>query len=117
MRQRVTFGFKDKRRDQRRPVSIEGSIGGARVDLVDLSFTGIGGGAMELHNAANDLRIEEGEQTRLEITGAGGQKVSLQVTIQRIDRETGMFGATFRALSSAQFDAIEKLMFPRRRAV
>jgi hypothetical protein len=43
--------------------------------------------------------------------------VSLRVTIQRVDQKTGEFGATFRALSSAQFDAVEKLMFPRRGAV
>ena len=47
MRQRVTFGFKDKRRDQRRPVSLAGTIDGVAVTLTDLSFHGIGGCTVE----------------------------------------------------------------------
>jgi hypothetical protein len=110
---RVTFGAKEQRRDQRRPISIEGSIGGVRVDLVDLSFTGIRGGMLSLGDAAG-LDLQEGEGTVLEFTAPNGERVALPVTIQRIDDQDGAFGAVFSELSSEDFDAIEKLMFPRR---
>ncbi len=113
MKQRVTFGAKDKRRDQRRPVSLAGSIDGTPVKLVDVSFAGVGGGFMELSSAA-DLTIGEGEVTTLTFKTADGQQVTLKITIQRIDLKSGAFGATFTALSGKQFDAIERLMFPRR---
>lgn len=108
---RVTLGAKEQRRDQRRPISIEGSIGGVRVDLVDLSFTGIRGGTLSLGDAARQS-FQEGQNTTLEFAGMDGDTVSLPVTIQRIDDST--FGAVFSELSSEDFDAIEKLMFPRR---
>ena len=113
MKQRVTFGFKDNRRNQRRPVSIEGSIGGVRVDLVDLSLTGVGGGTIALGDAAG-LDIHESQNTTLNFTGTDGQPVALRVKIERIDQAAGAFAATFDELSDKDFDAIEKLMFPRR---
>ena len=113
MKKRVTFGAKDKRRDQRRPVSIEGSIGGVRVDLLDVSFAGVGGGTMALGDAAG-LDLQEGQDTTLEFTGPDGQHVRLSVKIQRIDHDTGKFGAAFTELSDKDFDVIEKLMFPHR---
>ncbi len=113
MKQRVTFGAKDKRRDQRRPVSLTGSIDGVPVKLVDVSFAGVGGGVLELRNAA-ELTIGEGELTTLAFTTAEGRQVTMKITIQRIDPKSGAFGATFTALSGRQFDTIERLMFPRR---
>jgi hypothetical protein len=108
---RVTLGAKEQRRDQRRPISIEGSIGGVRVDLVDLSVTGIRGGTLSLGDATGQS-FQEGQNTTLEFTAMNGDTVSLPVTIQRIDDNA--FGAVFSELSSEDFDAIEKLMFPRR---
>ncbi len=113
MSQRVTIGVKEQRRDQRRPISIEGTIGGVRVELVDLSFTGIRGGTLSLGEAAG-VDLQEGQSTTLDFTGSRGEEVSLPVTIQRIDNEAGAFGAVFSELSDEDFDAIEKLMFPRR---
>ncbi len=113
MRQRVTFGTKEQRRDQRRPVSIAGSIAGARVDLVDLSISGIGGGDLSLRGGV-DVAIEEGQHTILEFAGADGTAVRLPITIERIDQATGEFGASITSLSDSDFDAIERLMFPRR---
>ena len=113
MSQRVSFGIKEKRRDQRRPVSIKASIGGVGVDLIDLSLTGVGGGTIAL-GSADGLDLKGGQISTLMFTGANGQLVTLPVTIQRIDDAGGEFGALFTELSDADFDAIEKLMFPRR---
>jgi len=110
---RVTFGTKEQRRDQRRPVSIEGWIGGIRVDLVDLSLTGVGGGTVALADTAG-MELQEGESTSLEFTGPSGEPVTLPVTIQRTGNGAGGFAAVFSELSGEDFDAIEKLMFPRR---
>lgn len=110
---RVSFGIKEQRRDQRRPVSIEGRIGGVRVDLVDLSLSGVGGGTVALSDAPG-IEFQEGEATTLEFTGPNGEPISLPVTIRRSDNGEGEFGAVFSQLSSEDFDAIEKLMFPRR---
>lgn len=115
MKRRVTFGTKDQRRDQRRPVSVEGRIDGIRVALLDLSVTGVGGGMIALGDAAN-LDICEGQSKTLQFTGPGpgDETVSLPVTIQRVDGTAGAFGAVFAELSARDFDAIEKLMFPHR---
>ncbi len=113
MKQRVSFGAKEKRRDQRRAISIEGSIDGVRVDLIDLSVTGLGGRTIALRNSAS-LYIHEGRYATLEFTSPDGQQVALSVKIQRIDHAAGEFGATFLNLSDRDFDAVEKLMFPRR---
>ena len=115
MTQRVTYATNEQRRDQRRPVSIEGSIGGVRVDLVDLSVTGVGGGTIALGNTDN-IELRAGQHTALEFTGPDGQPVALRVKIERIDHAAGEFGAVFDELSDHDFDAIEKLMFPRRGA-
>jgi len=58
--------------------------------------------------------LEEGQYTVLEFYGENNQRVSLNVEIRRVFEETGEFGAVFHDISSADFDAIEKLMFPRR---
>ena len=115
MSQRFTYLSKEQRRDQRRPVSIEGAIGGVRVDLVDLSLTGVGGGTIALSGAAG-LELREGQDTTLEFTDRDGQPVALRVKIQRIDHAAGAFAAALDELSDSDFDAIEKLMFPRRGA-
>jgi hypothetical protein len=115
MKQRVTVGAKEQRRDQRRPVSIAAAVGGIPVDLVDLSLTGVGGGTIALGEAAG-LDIREGQDHTLDFTGPDGQPVSLRVKIQRIDHAAGEFAAAFAELSDTDFDAIEKLMFPRRGA-
>ena len=110
---RVTFGTKEHRRDQRRPVPIEGRIGGVKVELVDLSLTGVGGGTVSLAGTSG-MSLQEGESTSLEFTGPDGQTITLPVTIQRFDDGASGFGAVFSQLSGQDFDAIEKLMFPRR---
>ena len=140
MKQRVTFGFKDQRHDQRRPVSRAGSIDGAAVTLTDLSFHGIGGCFVEpadlvkllpepkqiesekpKEDQDNGQGVDDGEEENifatLEFTVGDGQQMTFEVAIRRVDRSAGTFGATFTTLSNAQFDAIEKLMFPRRGAV
>ncbi len=144
MKQRVTFGFKDQRHDQRRPVSRAGSIDGAAVTLTDLSFHGIGGCFVEpadlvkllpepkqiesekpKEDQDNGQGVDDGEEENeeeeinatLEFTVADGVHITLEVTLQRVDRSAGTFGATFKTLSNAQFDAIERLMFPRRGGV
>ncbi len=151
MRKRVTFAFKDKRRDQRRPISLAGSIDGVAVTLTNLSFHGIGGCAVDSRDLAkllpepepvesegladdpNDRQGKdesqsaddgEGEEKReedriatLEFAVADGVHITLEVAIRQVNRATGTFGASFTALSSEQFDAIERLMFPRRGAV
>ncbi len=113
MKQRVSFGAKERRRDQRRPISIEGSIDGVRVDLFDLSFAGVGGCTIVLGKSAG-LNIREGQDATLAFTDPDGRQVTLSVKIQRIDHAAGEFGATFLNLSDRDFDAVEKLMFPRR---
>ena len=113
---RLSFGMKEQRRDQRRPISVEGSIGGVHVGMINLSFTGVGCGTVALENAAG-LNFEVGQDTTLECTGPDGGKVTLPVIIQRIDIELGQIGASFSEISDEDFDAIEKLMFPRRARV
>ncbi len=115
MTQRVSFAAKERRRDQRRSVSVEASIGGIQVGVIDLSFTGVGCGTVELGNVAG-LKIEVGRDTILEFAGPDGRQVALPVTIQRIDDAAGQIGATFVELSDRNFDVIEMLMFPRRGA-
>lgn len=111
--QRVSFGVKGQRRDQRRPVSIIGSIGGARVELVDLSLSGVGGGTVAIGKNSK-IKVREGQETTLEFTAPNGRHVALPVKIQRIDHIGGEFGASITGLSEEDFDAIEQLMFPRR---
>ena len=63
MIQRVSFGIKEHRRDQRRPVSVAGSIGGVPVGLINLSFTGVGCGTVALENADGlDLQVGQEEE-------------------------------------------------------
>jgi len=115
MTQKYSYGANEQRRDQRRPVSIEGSIGGVCVDLVDLSLAGVGGGTIALTDATG-LDIHEGQHTTLDFTGPDGRAVALRVKIERIDHAAGEFAAAFDELSDTDFNAIEKLMFPRRGA-
>ncbi len=102
-----------QRRDQRRPVSRTGTINGVEVELFDLSLTGIGVGTLSFEDVSK-LDLKEGEQTTIELPGPDGEKLSLSLEIQRVDREVREIGATFAQLSDEDFDAIEKLMFPRR---
>ena len=81
--------------------------------MIDLSFTGVGGGTIAL-GSADGLDLKGGQGSTLMFTGPNGQPVTLPVTIQRIDDAGGEFGALFTELSDADFNAIEKLMFPRR---
>lgn len=113
MKHRVTYAAKEKRRDQRRPVAIEGSIGGVRVGLADLSVAGVGGGTIALQDTPG-APLEANQRTVLEFTAATGRSVRIPVTIERLDHAAGAFGATFAELSDEDFAAIEKLMFPRR---
>ena len=113
MTQRVTVGAKEQRRDQRRPVSIEGLLDGCKVEIVDLSLSGVGGGAVELREAQT-LDLSEGQYAVLEFRGNNDQRVSLNVEIRRVFEDTGEFGVVFHDISDADFDTIEKLMFPRR---
>jgi hypothetical protein len=113
MKQRVSFSSKEQRRDQRRAVSIDGMLDGYQVQIVDLSLSGVGGGAVELLEKQS-LGLQEGQYAVLEFRGGDDQRVSLNVEIRRVFEETGEFGAVFHDISTADFDAIESLMFPRR---
>lgn len=113
MKKRTSFGSKEHRRDQRRPVSIAGAIDGVRVDLIDLSMAGLGARTVALGTAPG-LELQEGQEAELTFTDADNQRATLAVTIRRVDHEAGTFGATFTGLSDQGFDVIEKLMFPRR---
>ena len=113
MRKRTAFSTKEKRRDQRRPVSIAGSLDGAPVDLFDLSFGGLGGRADVRANTA-ELNFQEGQRVTFTFSGPNNKPVAWKVMIQRVDPRVGEFGATFVGLSSKQFDLIENLMFPHR---
>lgn len=113
MTQRVSFSLKEQRRNQRRPVAIEATLDGHTVQIIDISLTGVGGGGVELLQKQS-TGLEEGQYTVLEFYGENNQRVSLNVEIRRVFEETGEFGAVFHDISSADFDAIEKLMFPRR---
>ena len=113
MKQRVSFGMKEQRRDQRRPVSIKGSIDGIPVEIVDLSLSGVGGGAVELRETRT-LDLQEGQYAVLELRGDNDLHVDLNIEIRRVFPDTAEFGAVFHDISSSDFDAIEKLMFPRR---
>lgn len=113
MKQRVTFGPKEKRRNQRRPVALTATLGGVSVDLFDLSFTGTGGRIVGF-DEASELPFEEGAVAMLEFSCPDGHRVVLKAAIQRLDRTTGELGATFSTLGDRDFRAIEKLMFPPR---
>ncbi|NKB48937.1 MAG: hypothetical protein GKS02_06185 [Alphaproteobacteria bacterium] len=113
MKKRTTFDAKEKRRDQRRPVSIDGMIDGVRFDLIDISLSGLGARTVAL-GQADGLELEEDQEASLTFTAPDNQQVTLAVTIRRIDHEAGEFGATFARISDQEFDAIEKLMFPCR---
>jgi len=113
MKQRVSFGAKEQRRDQRRAVSIEASLDGHPVKIIDLSLTGVGGGGVELLET-EALGLQEGQYAVLEFRGDNDQRVSLDIEIRRVFEDTGEFGAVFHDISEADFDAIERLMFPRR---
>ena len=113
MKQRVSYSTKEQRRDQRRAVSIEASLDGQAVRIVDLSLTGVGGGGVELVET-DVLELLEGQYAVLEFRGENDQPVSLNIEIRRVFEDTGEFGAVFHDISAADFDAIESLMFPRR---
>jgi hypothetical protein len=113
MTQRVSFSVKEKRRDQRRQVSIRGSIDGCPVEIVDLSLSGVGGGAVELRET-QPLDLQEGQYTILELRGENEQHIELNIEIRRVFADTAEFGAVFHDISSSDFDTIEKLMFRRR---
>lgn len=114
MKQRVTFSYKERRRNQRRPVAIAGWLDGHAVEIVDLSLVGVGGGAVELRETEK-LDLEEGQYATLEFCDHDDHPVSLNVEIRRVFRETGEFGAVFHDISDTDFLIIEALMFPRRR--
>jgi hypothetical protein len=109
MKKRTSFGSKEHRRDQRRPVSIAGSLDGVRIDLM----TGVGARTVALGETPG-LELQEGQEAELTFTDPDNREVTLTVTIRRVDHEAGAFGATFTGLSDQGFDVIEKLMFPRR---
>lgn len=113
MTQRVSFSSKEQRRDQRRAVSIEASLDGHPVQIVDLSLSGVGGGAVELLEK-EEIDLQEGQYAVLEFRGDGDQRVALDIEIRRVFEDTGEFGAVFHDISATDFDAIERLMFPRR---
>jgi len=113
MIQRVSFSTKEQRRDQRRAVSIEASLDGHAVQIVNLSLTGVGGGGVELLET-EALELQEGQYAVLEFRGENDQPVTLNIEIRRVFEDTGEFGAVFHDISAADFDAIESLMFPRR---
>lgn len=113
MKQRVTYSLKEQRRDQRRPVSIDGTLDGQPVQIIDLSLTGVGGGGVELIET-DTIELQEGQYAVLEFRGYNDQRVSLDVEIRRVFEDTGEFGAVFHDISATDFDAIERLMFPRR---
>jgi hypothetical protein len=113
MRQRVAYSSKEHRRDQRRAVSIEASLDGHPIEIVNMSLSGIGGGTVELHER-EELDLQEGQYAVLEFRGDNEQRVALNIEIRRVFSDTGEFGAVFHDISAADFDAIERLMFPRR---
>ncbi len=113
MRPRISVIKPEHRRDQRRPVSLRGSVDGERVEVMDLSLGGVGGRFIVRGDSAN-LNIRQGQYTNLSLTGPDGQQVSVSIQIRRIYYASGKFGAMFTGLSSSDFDAIERLMFPRR---
>ena len=84
--------------------------------MFDLSFTGVGVGTLSFEDTAK-LELHEGEDTTIEFPGPDGQKLRVPIQILRIDHGAREIGATFCNLSDAHFDAIEKLMFPRRAKV
>ncbi len=113
MKQRVAYSSKEQRRDQRRAVSIEASLDGRRIEIVDLSLSGFGGGAVDLQETES-VDLQEGQYAVLEFRGNDDQHVSLNIEIRRVFEETGEFGAVFHDISDSDFNAIERLMFPRR---
>ena len=113
MKQRVSYSSREQRRDQRRAVSIAACLDGQPIEIVDLSLSGVGGGAVELHETES-VDLQEGQYAVLEFRGVDDQLVSLNIEIRRVFEETGEFGAVFHDISASDFDAIERLMFPRR---
>lgn len=90
-----------------------GWINGIEVRLFDLSLKGIGIGALSFDDISKlDLAVDD--ETIIEFPGPDGTRLCLPLRIRRIDQSTCRIGATFSGISEQEYDAIEKLMFPRR---
>ena len=104
----VEVGLKERRRDRRRPVMLEGRLEGHAVAIVDVSFGGLAG-AVEFLGKSTWLP-EFGSEMVLELAPNTDKARTFAVEIIRVDTIDGQFGARFLGLDDAQYRFIERLM-------
>ena len=105
----------ERRRNMRRPTSVEAELKGHPVHVVDASLGGVGIGSVELMSE-KDLGMAVGEEPELELRGADGRPAEfVPIEIVRTEPAHGRIGARFTGLSDDQFRLIELLIMGRGR--
>lgn len=107
---------KERRRDRRRGLNIEASLGGQEVLLTDLSAAGFGAALDATDRSPYSFRV--GARLRLELKPPRGAPLSLPVEIVRELGENGVVGGVFVDLTDEAYNTIESLLtgrFLRRR--
>ncbi len=102
---------KERRRDRRRLLGLEATLGGDRVQLTDLSARGFGAALDATDRRPHDYRI--GQRLRLDLQSEQGDSLSLSVEISREMGENGVIGGTFLGLTDEAYNAIEALLTGR----
>jgi hypothetical protein len=110
-RSNLTVTRKERRRDRRRTLQLEASLGGLEVVLTDLSAAGFGAAIDATNRRPQDFRV--GQRLRLDLRWSGGNSLSLAVEITREIGENGVVGGTFVGLSDETYDLVESLLTGR----
>ena len=101
---------KERRRDRRRGVILDGRLDGHPVRVLDVGFGGIQG-AIEISGESEQLPII-GREYRLELDDGSGT-VWFVITVVRVNLGKGLFGAHFTGLDDEQYRNLERLILGR----
>jgi hypothetical protein len=102
---------KERRRDRRRGLNLEATLGGHEVLLTDLSAAGFGAALDATDRTPFSFRV--GARMRLELTPQQGAPLSLPVEIIRDVGDNGVVGGVFVELTDAAYNAIETILTGR----
>ncbi|MEO3429055.1 PilZ domain-containing protein [Pelagibius sp. CAU 1746] len=102
---------KERRRDRRRGLNLEATLGGHEVVLTDLSAAGFGAALDATDRTPFSFRL--GAQSRLELKAPQGAPLSLSVEIVREMGDNGVVGGVFIGLTDAAYNAIEGILTGR----
>ncbi|MGF1592182.1 MAG: PilZ domain-containing protein [Kiloniellaceae bacterium] len=110
-RSNMTVMRKERRRDRRRAMQLEASLGGQQVVLTDLSAAGFGAAVDATDRRPQDFRV--GQRLQLDLRWSGGNSLSLAVEITREIGENGIVGGVFIGISDETYDLVESLLTGR----